>query len=307
MIKQKKIISFITIMIATLLFLKIIDYFFYKFYGLGSPILYASSKQFGYKIKPNQNVKRKGNNILINESGMRSSNKWKDENGKFKILFFGDSVTYGGSLVNNNELFSEKICDKLNKNEINYLCGNYGTNGYSIFSIIRRIKYTDLENTNLIVLTLISNNVPRSFHNVLSQPFWSKKIDNFYPALTEIIFIILDKYRNKIKYQLGSEEILSKIDNIYYDDLIEELKITLNEKNVKFIIFYSPSVEERYNPLKNIVFKNKLIKLENFYDLSSINIIKKNEIYYDNIHLNKSGHEIYSNYMSETIKELIKN
>ena len=58
----------------------------------------------------------------------------------FRILFFGDSVTYGGSLVNNEDLFTEKVCNKLNKNNKKFECGNYGTNGYSLFSIIRRIK-----------------------------------------------------------------------------------------------------------------------------------------------------------------------
>ena len=46
---------------------------------------------------------------------MRSSENWdhKKNEESFNILFFGDSVTYGGSVVNNNEIFSEIICKKL--------------------------------------------------------------------------------------------------------------------------------------------------------------------------------------------------
>ena len=49
-----------------------------------------------------------GNTIIINNLGMRSSDNFNHKNKK-KIIFLGDSVTYGGSIVSNNDLFSEKL------------------------------------------------------------------------------------------------------------------------------------------------------------------------------------------------------
>ena len=215
MLKQKKILFIIFLITISLITIKVLDIILYNKYGLGKPILYSSSKQFGYFIKPNQKLVRRGNNIFINNFGMRSPNFSNDSIDSFRILFFGDSVTYGGSIVNNEDLFTNKVCSKLNGNGIKFECGNYGTNGYSLFSTIRRIKYTELNDANLIILTLIGNNFPRTFHNVLSQPFWSKSIDNFFPALTEVLFIYVDKYRNKFKYDLGSEGIYKDIDLNY--------------------------------------------------------------------------------------------
>ena len=63
----------------------------------------------------NQNIIRRGKNIYINNLGMRSTNLSNNEKDKFRILFYGDSVTYGGSIVNNEDLFSEKVCNNLTK------------------------------------------------------------------------------------------------------------------------------------------------------------------------------------------------
>lgn len=304
MLKQKK--TFLIIFVPIIIFLiliKFIDTFFQKKYGLGNPIIYENSRIYGYKIKANQNIKRKGNKIIINNLGMRSNKSWEENLIKKKILFFGDSVTYGGSIVSNNDLFSEKICKQLNKDIDNYICGNLGANGYSLHSIIRRIKYKEFDNEDLIIVTIISNNFPRIFHNSISQPFWTKKISNFYPALTEIFFIYLDKLRNKAKYNLGSEDVFENINLQYYNDLTNELEEVLNKNNKPYIIFYSPSLNE-LEKIRDNYFKNILKdKFKNFYDLGDIQYIEKKNLYYDNIHLNKKGHDEYSKFILSIIKE----
>ena len=95
-------------LILALFSLKILDIILAKKYGLGTPVIYKYSNIVGYEIKPNQKLKRLGNEIDINKHGMRSSN-WRNDIPN-KILFFGDSVTYGGSIVSNSDLFSENVC-----------------------------------------------------------------------------------------------------------------------------------------------------------------------------------------------------
>ena len=62
---NKKILFIIFLITISLITIKVLDIILYNKYGLGKPILYSSSKQFGYFIKPNQNCSR-GNNIFIN-------------------------------------------------------------------------------------------------------------------------------------------------------------------------------------------------------------------------------------------------
>ena len=184
-------------------------------------------------------------------------------------------MSYGGSIVSNEDLFSEKICKKLNEKENNYLCGNLAVNGYNLYSIIRSIKYKNFNNEDLIIITLIGNNFPRMFHNPLSQPFWTKEIESFFPALTEVFFIYLDRFRLK-KYEFKKEKILEIMDQAYYEDLIDELNETLIENNKPYLILYSPTINEIKDREINQYFRNILDnKFINFYDLSKIKYQQK--------------------------------
>ena len=288
-------------LILALFSLKILDIILVKKYGLGTPVIYKYSNIVGYEIKPNQKLKRLGNEIDINKYGMRSSN-WKDDIPN-KILFFGDSVTYGGSIVSNSDLFSENVCKILNKNKNNkFTCGNYGVNGYNLDAIARKIKF---ENTNekpdLIIITLVANDLIRGFHHIISQPFWSKEIKNIYPALTEAFFIYLDSFRYKSKYIFNNKSIQDQLD--YYQFIVENFSSTLENSGYEYLILYSPEKNELIkNPDQYLLLKNLLKKqTKNFYDLSSYLKKEDDYIYYDGVHLNKKGHKKYSEIISKII------
>ena len=138
-----------------LIFWKITDKIIYKSTGLGNPIIYSYSKIYGYGLMPNQEVVRKGNKIKINNFGMRSNDAWRLDN-ENSILFIGDSVTYGGSIVSNKDLFSEKICKEINLNK--FTCGNLSANGYGLDAINKRIKYKSFSERNEFLLQLLNTN-----------------------------------------------------------------------------------------------------------------------------------------------------
>ena len=305
---KKKIFLIFILFLFFLFALKLIDKILQHTYGLGTPVIYSYSKIYGYGIKPNQKIKRLKNEIIVNDQGMRSKKNWpkNKSSNDFKILFYGDSVTYGGSIVSNKDLFTEKICLLLKKKNLDSFCGNFGVNGYGLVSIIQKIKYKEINNEDLIVITLIGSDFTRGFNHIGNQPFWGKKISNYFPASTELFFIYIDKFRNKVKYTF-SEDIFSDINIKYYEDNFSQLIQVLKKNNKKYIIFYSPSLEEINGSKKYIFFKNLFNKNENFYDLKEIKYENKIELYHDNVHLNKKGHHIYSEFMSKKILELKKN
>jgi lysophospholipase L1-like esterase len=302
---KKYFITFLIILLLTILTGKIFDIFLNKYYGLGSPVLYEYSKIVGYKIKPSQKLKRLGNDIKINSIGMRSNSEWNDDKKDLKILFFGDSVTYGGSIVSNEDLFTEIICKNLDSNsQFKSKCGNYGTNGYGIEQISKKIKYKNINNEDFLVITLIENDLIRGFNSLGSQPYWSKDIPGFYPAITEVIMIILEKTRNNLRFifdnnlsEYGSE--------LYYNDILNELKHTLKSNNKNFLIIYSPEKSE-INKNKNSFFKNYLKNnFINFVDLSDQKYALNKEIFHDDVHLNRLGHKLYGDIISKEILKIL--
>ena len=81
--------------------------------GLGDPIRYDSNYIYGYAPKENQSKSRiRGAKVTINDVGLRTIYKWKN-NSKNKIIFFGDSITYGGSYIDDSKTFTHLVCEKL--------------------------------------------------------------------------------------------------------------------------------------------------------------------------------------------------
>ena len=98
-----------------------------KFLGLGKPVIYDSNPIYGYRPLPDRDYKRFwGKTISFNNLSLRSEVDW-DNNIQNKILFLGDSVTYGGSYISNLELFSYLSVKEL-KNY--FISGNAGVNAW---------------------------------------------------------------------------------------------------------------------------------------------------------------------------------
>lgn len=100
------------------IFIIICGELFARFYlGLGTPTLSIVHPLIEYMFKPNQDVRRFGNRVLINSYGMRSHefSENKQDSKDQRILVFGDSVVNGGSLTDQNEIATTIIETKLNK------------------------------------------------------------------------------------------------------------------------------------------------------------------------------------------------
>ena len=303
--KIKKIFFILLFILFFFLSLKLIDMSLAYLTGLGKPVIYNYSSIYGYEIKKNQETKRKGKIIKINNMGMRSNHEWKGTE-SYKILFMGDSVTYGGAAVSNAEIFSEKTCEKIKKEKNdNFICGNLGTNGYGIEAISKRIKYKSFQDENLIIIVLIGNDFDRGLNHLAMQPFWSSEINNFYPAITDLIMIYMDKLRISIRFPNISEiKDSKKIQEKYYLESIKEFKKNLIENKKNYLIVYSPEKQEFDNPKKYFFIKSILKKnFNDFIDISESKLIKKDEIYIDHVHLNKEGHEIYATIIYDYIKK----
>jgi hypothetical protein len=78
--------------------------------GLGNPILVQADPAAGYIVKPDQDVHRFFSYAHINHQGMRSDEIAPVRDPRaLRVMFVGDSVTYGTSRVDQDHLFSQII------------------------------------------------------------------------------------------------------------------------------------------------------------------------------------------------------
>ena len=299
------------------LFLFLTDYFLNKKFGLGQPLLYYHHPNFGYALRPNQEITRFGKKIKIDKYGSRSN---FINNNQSKIIFFGDSVVYGGRIVSNSELFSELTCENLEKRNS---CLNFGTNAYGLENVTRRIKQNN-ENykDDFIIIFFNLNTLKRGVSKISGQPFFNKPIDGKFKATKEIFLRFLDterlKYRytqtNKLSWEEYDKYLYNKNGKIkdsilsYYTSVLDDLLYLVNSRFDDYLIVINFS--EKNKNEKNET--NKIISLMEKYDYDKVLILKEqlensdidiSKIFDDHIHFNKYGHKIVANIVAKYLKE----
>lgn len=303
----------ILILVTTLFSLSLVIEFSLRMYGLGNPIIYEKSLYWGYNPKPNQITSRFKNSVItINNQGVRSK---KNETDFFDFLFFGDSITYGGSYIDDDETFSSIVCNNLNKSrdKKDLTCGNAGVNAYGIKNIVPRISYfKEKYPNNKIVITVITGNFLRNFSQIEALPYFTKKNDFFFKASVELIAFSLDLIRKSIRYKSnnffsGKYAVYNKYEFIEAIDILESYYYK-NIKNNNILIIWSPSLNNFENGLSELdeelidklsIFEEDFL---NMYDEINSRNIQYKKIYYDQIHLNKYGHQIYGKIIADKFK-----
>ncbi|MAV56040.1 MAG: hypothetical protein CMI79_00695 [Candidatus Pelagibacter sp.] len=204
-----------------------------RYVGLGDPIVYDRNYVYGYAPKINQKKKRLNESIVsINDVGLRSIENWKDKKNYKKIIFYGDSVTYGGSYIDDKETFVYFACNKF-KNT-NFLCGNAGVNSYGIHNIIYRAKYDKrIKDPDFKVFIVVPDDFYRGLQNSQTAHFYLNEKKFILPAIFEAVNFIATKY--------DLNNYISKLD----DTRIDDNKIDLINETIKFIKSEFSSYDEK--------------------------------------------------------------
>ena len=307
---MKKNIKFILVCFSFFLFLITITEVFLRYQGFGTPIIYEKSYQYGYAPAPNQKLIRFNNkNVTIDSNGFRKGSKTYNTNNK--IYFLGDSVTYGGSYIDDDELFSENFCKKINQKSKNkFNCYNGGVNAYGLENIIERYKSIKKNKDTFIIITLIPGDFSRNFVQIESLPYFTKKHTHFLKATTELTAYYLDVVRSNLRFDEKKFSIEQKLDDYIKRKITENLYQLqqLQKKDSNLIILFFPPkqflLEKNFSEFNNFFFEN-IHNKKNYYNLTNHlkSLNDENNIYYDSVHLNSKGHQA----MSEVLFKLLKN
>ena len=276
--------------------------------GLGNPILYYSDSLIGYRLKPNQRVKRLKNTfITTNSEGFRVSSL-KDNNNFTKIVFVGDSVTYGGSYIDDSDLFSALFCKESYDKDY---CLNGAINSWGLHNMGRFISnfhiYSDLR-PKKFVLVVLPGDEHRNLISFSDTPFWNNTPKN-PKAINEILrFIFLKHIIPKFESngQKNLESVSHKSNEITkLQKVISWKEMEMQLKNSKYPIDLVITPPQRWFQDK-VKFTKEVKLYDNFLEnISSLKNIKKTcnlyyklenkyrpELYVDGVHLSNKGHKL---------------
>ncbi len=92
----------------------ILEFGLRRLFGFGNPLLYIADEKIGYLLAPNQNVRRFGNQIEINQYSMRSPDISPQRSPTtLRLLLLGDSIANGGWWTDQKETLSALLQHQL--------------------------------------------------------------------------------------------------------------------------------------------------------------------------------------------------
>jgi len=291
---------------------------FARYLGLGNPLLYFSDPLVGYRLKPNQSEKRRNKAFVTSDfEGFRIDPDIKlDPKSKF-IVFVGDSVTYGGTYIDNSDTFASLYCRLFNDKKV---CLNNGVNSWGTLNMGRFISNFEIYSKRTpvkFILVILPGDERRNFRSFSDTPFWSNQ-PRQPKAINEIMRFILFNYINPILESPKSKEIneqefmqtelkLSK----QLSQSWSELDALLDKSKYPIDVVITPP---RYWFEKDVGKKEYLLYNELLTSLKSKNIKNKcnlflyieeeyhPDLYVDSVHLSDKGHKLWSKKLKQCIK-----
>jgi lysophospholipase L1-like esterase len=166
--------------------------------GLGDPILYDNRASYGYRPLPGQTRRRlRGARVHVNQLGVRGPDLPADG---LRLLFLGDSVTWGGSYVDDAELFTAVAADAVARRfpgrHAAVVPLDAGVNGWGPQNVLGLLEDRGGLGSPLWVLTLLDDDFRRQKTRIGEVPYFNAPPST---ALEELL--VLGAYRVLTAYK----------------------------------------------------------------------------------------------------------
>ena len=148
--------------------------------GFGDPVLYKMHPTIEYEMVPSQKVRRFHRDIFINSESMRSNElDKKKKSNTTRILIYGDSVIFGGSLVDQEDLATQLLYKRLNDKDSRYEIANISAGSWGPGNWLAHLKERGNFNADKVILVLNTDDYKDNPKEGISL-FYSKLISVQY-------------------------------------------------------------------------------------------------------------------------------
>lgn len=300
--------AFFWLVIVAILVLPVFGLEYYlRFIGLGDPIVYDADRAYGYAPRAKQRKERmRGAIVTINESGLRSTESWANQD-KEKVLFVGDSVTWGGTRLDDTQVFPHLFCEIVNERfeEEKYTCGNAGVNAYGVLNMILRVKYDErINDAQTIVMTIFVKDFQRGWRNQRVSHYFLRENDVFFRGINEFISYLAFQYDINFMFAKRPDiEPGHSFEGIDFAvELLRELGDDLEASGQDLHIALTPLLadldfQEEYDAYVLAELK------KHFPDLILLSepLRQDDDLFADRMHYSPRGHAAVAKYLAEVI------
>lgn len=266
--------------------------------GLGNPILFYANASYRFAPLPNQQqVRQRGAKVSIDSKGLRNSADWSDP-ADGKLLFIGDSVTWGGTYIDDRQLFSDGVCQRLAAaTGKRYVCGNTGANQYGTDNMAERIRYKNVNDESVLVVTLIAPDAIRGRVDAEGRYFFMQRPPPPFRALWEATTFLTWVLYKKLRPQTYRSDDDLRVAERSVENMLSAIRET-QRPGRKVLIVLSPIKAElngKESPLTKQVQSMLARSGFDWIDLHGpVSKAVTPDFYYDEVHLDVRGHAFYA-------------
>jgi hypothetical protein len=268
--------------------------------GLGNPVLIAPDVACGYTIKPNQDIYRFFAHTHINDWAMRSDDvSASPAPGTLRILFLGDSISYGTSHIDQNDIFTEILHRELRNiahRPVDVL--NASAGGWAIANELAYLRSRGTFGADIVVDVLNSGDL-----NQPSASLSSVESDLFVTRPRTAISEIWGRF-HPLRHPTAAGEIAESSDgSILKQNLanLDEIEALGLKNHARFAVVYIPFREDVPHPSvesRTVLADWTKEKGVTFLDLTEVEAqYQAKQITFDGKHLNKLGNRLAASYL----------
>jgi hypothetical protein len=265
-----------------------------RWYGAGNPVLYETSPLYGFRPLPNQTTRRwDGNVIHINNLGLRANADW-DSTVDNKVLFLGNSVTFGGSYVSNDDLFSERVT----AGNPRWVPGDGGVNGWGVENVYGLVADAHFHRARVYVTVLIEDDFYRGFRH--KAPILRESKPRF--AIQVLLPTVIDRIRDRLHH--GDAPDTTGLDSLVMRaaQRLVSLDSIIRQSGAIHLIYISPALTSGHDlapPDARVAAALAKTRLAYWLigDRPQVRALKKEELvrlFHDEVHLSKAGQHLWA-------------
>jgi hypothetical protein len=303
--KKTWAILVLLLMLATVIALEVL---LRRFIGLGNPVLYDSSPVYGFRPLPGMKYHRPhGVRIRFNNLALRAAQDFNDDPAN-KVLFLGDSVTYSGSYVDDEDLFSSLAVKGLGR----YESGNAGVNAWGVENICGLVVESNFLPAEIYITTLPEVDFYRGLTRCQGTPFF-----NVAPRLALVELWRHFCFRQNARRYRSWEDYADDERMRYVVEKaarrLKEMDEFLREKGFRHLIFISPNREQVLGHEGRDAWVEEMLRK---YDLHPVyiadklsqcglSLAEKKGLFHDGVHLESPGHKVWAQIIRRELDKMI--
>jgi hypothetical protein len=274
--------------------------------GLGSPVLFEADPKFGAFPLANQQLHRFFVDFRTNQYGMRSGPiAAKKSKGEYRILFVGDSVIYGTTYVNQNDIFVEQVGSQLRKKQLAIVVMNASSPGWAPSNELGFINERGLYGADMVVLVYNTKDLTQKFSEYHESPITPLKNPRF--ALGELWsrYVSPRLFLTTAQVDPGSTSDQGRplpIDETLVMKTIEQTRQLVVGQDARFVVLYFPAYTDDVRRYQS-EWDRGLTMLKRWGVEKGISVLDMTEVakghtieqlYFDGIHLKPAGDRLYA-------------